>query len=63
MAPTSPGETIEKDNASMKKKDAKDFASMESIRGLPDKKVEKEEVNYSQRDKIMKKAKPLHKHL
>ena len=60
MAPTTP-ETA-KAAASMKKKDVKDFASTKH-KNLPDKKVEKEEVNYSQRDKIMKKAKPLHKHL
>ena len=60
MAPTTP-ETA-KAAASMKKKDVKDFASTKH-KNLPDKKIEKEEVNYSQRDKIMKKAKPLHKHL
>ena len=60
MAPTTP-ETA-KAAASMKKKDVKDFASTKH-KNLPDKKVEKEEVNYSQKDKIMKKAKPLHKHL
>ena len=60
MAPTTP-ETA-KAAASMKKKDVKDFASTKH-KNLPDKKVEKEEVNYSQRDKVMKKAKPLHKHL
>tara|TARA_Y100000996_G_scaffold414015_1_gene403740 strand:+ start:20 stop:493 length:474 start_codon:yes stop_codon:yes gene_type:complete len=60
MAPTTP-ETA-KAAASMKKKDVKDFASTKH-KNLSDKKVEKEEVNYSQKDKIMKKAKPLHKHL
>ena len=60
MAPTTP-ETA-KAASSMKKKDVKDFASTKH-KNLPDKKVEKEEVNYSQKDKIMKKAKPLHKHL
>ena len=60
MAPTTP-ETA-KAAATMKKKDVKDFASTKH-KNLPDKKVEKEEVNYSQKDKIMKKAKPLHKHL
>ena len=60
MAPTTP-ETA-KAAASMKKKDVKDFASTKH-KNLPDKKVEKEEVNYSQKDKIMKKAKLLHKHL
>ena len=48
--------------ASMKKKDAKDFASTKH-KGLPEKKVAKEAKDFSQRDKIMKKAKPLHKHL
>ena len=48
--------------ASMKKKDAKDFASTKH-KGLPEKKVTKEAKDFSQRDKIMKKAKPLHKHL
>ena len=60
MAPTTP-ETA-KAAASMKKKDVKDFASTKH-KNLPDNKVEKEEVNYSQKDKIMKKSKPLHKHL
>jgi len=48
--------------ASMKKKDAKDFASTKH-KGLPDKKVTKEEKNYGQKNKILKRAKPLHKHL
>ena len=48
--------------ASMKKKDAKDFASTKH-KGLPEKKVAKEAKDFSQRDKIMKRAKPLHKHL
>ena len=48
--------------ASMKKKDAKDFASTKH-KGLPDKKVTKEEKNYDQKNKILKRAKPLHKHL
>ena len=48
--------------SSMKKKDAKDFASTKH-KGLPEKKVAKEAKDFSQRDKIMKKAKPLHKHL
>ena len=48
--------------ADMKKSDVKDFASTKH-KGLPDKKVKKEEKDFSQRDKIMKRAKPLHKHL
>jgi hypothetical protein len=48
--------------ASMKKKDAKDFASTKH-KGLPEKKVTKEAKDFSQRDEIMKRAKPLHKHL
>jgi len=60
MAPTTP-ETA-KAAADMKKSDVKDFASTKHKK-LPEKKVAKEESDYSQRDKIMKKAKPLHKHL
>ena len=60
MAPTTP-ETA-KAAADMKKSDVKDFASTKH-KGLPDKKVKKEEKDFSQRDKIMKRAKPLHKHL
>tara|TARA_Y100000004_G_scaffold168190_1_gene201370 strand:+ start:1593 stop:2078 length:486 start_codon:yes stop_codon:yes gene_type:complete len=60
MAPTTP-ETA-KAAADMKKKDVKDFASTKH-KGLPEKKVSKEEKDFSQKDKIMKKAKPLHKHL
>ena len=60
MAPTTP-ETA-KAAADMKKKDVKDFASTKH-KGLPDKKVAKEETTFAQKDKIMKKAKPLHKHL
>jgi hypothetical protein len=60
MAPTTP-ETA-KAAADMKKKDVKDFASTKH-KGLPEKKVAKEATDFSQRDKIMKKAKPLHKHL
>ena len=60
MAPTTP-ETA-KAAADMKKKDVKDFASTKH-KGLPDKKVTKEAQDFSQRDKIMKKAKPLHRHL
>ena len=60
MAPTTP-ETA-KAAADMKKSDVKDFASTKHKK-LPEKKVAKEAANYSQRDKIMKKARPLHKHL
>ena len=60
MAPTTP-ETA-KAAADMKKKDVKDFASTKH-KGLPEKKVSKEEKDYDQKDVVMKKAKPLHKHL
>ena len=60
MAPTTP-ETA-KAAAHMKKKDVKDFASTKH-KGLPEKKVSKEEKDFSQKDKIMKKVKSLHKHL
>ena len=53
---------VAKAAASMKKSDAKDFASTKHKK-LPEKKVAKEATDFSQRDKIMKKAKPLHKHL
>ena len=60
MAPTTP-ETA-KAAADMKKKDVKDFASTKH-KGLPEKKVSKEEKDYDQKNVVMKKAKPLHKHL
>ncbi len=60
MTPTTP-ETA-KAAADMKKSDVKDFASTKHKK-LPEKKVAKEAADFSQRDKIMKKAKPLHKHL
>ena len=60
QAPTTP-ETA-KAARDMKKGDVKDFASTKH-KGLPEKKVKKEETDYKSRDKIMKKAKPLHKHL
>ena len=41
---------------------SKDFASTKH-KGLPEKKVAKEAKDFSQRDNIMKRAKPLHKHL
>ena len=60
MAPTTP-ETA-KAAKDMKKGDVKDFASTKH-KGLPEKKVKKEETDYKSRDKILKRAKPLHKHL
>ena len=60
LAPTTP-ETA-KAASDMKKGDVKKFASTKH-KGLPEKKVTKEEQTYSQRDKILRKAKPLHKHL
>jgi len=60
MAPTSP-ETA-KAAAEMKKKDVKDFASTKHKK-LPEKVVSKEAADYTQRNKILKRAKPLHNHL
>ena len=57
-----PSPEVAKAAESIKKKDAKDFASTKH-KGLPEKKVAKEAKDFSQRDKILKKAKPLHKHL
>ena len=57
-----PSPEVAKAAESMKKKDAKDFASTKH-KGLPEKKVAKEAKDFSQRDKILKRAKPLHKHL
>ena len=59
---TNPSPEVAKAAASMKKSDAKDFASTKHKK-LPEKKVAKEATDFSQRDKIMKKANPLHKHL
>ena len=59
---TNPSPEVAQAAASMKKSDAKDFASTKHKK-LPEKKVAKEAIDFSQRDKIMKKAKPLHKHL
>ena len=59
---TNPSPEVAKAAASMNKSDAKDFASTKHKK-LPEKKVAKEAADFSQRDKIMKKAKPLHKHL
>ena len=60
QAPTTP-ETA-KAARDMKKGDVKDFASTKH-KGLPEKKVKKEETDYKSKDKILKKVKPLHKHL
>ena len=60
MAPTTP-ETA-KAASDMKKSDVKDFASTKH-KGLPEKKIKKEEADYKSKDKILKKVKPLHKHL
>ena len=62
MDPSDASPEVKKVAKSMKKKDAKDFASTKHKK-LPEKKVAKEAADFSQRDKIMKKAKPLHKHL
>ena len=59
---TNPSPEVAQAAASMKKSDAKDFASTKHKK-LPEKKVAKEATDFSQRYKIMKKAKPLHKHL
>ena len=59
---TNPSPEVAQAAASMKKSDAKDFASTKHKK-LPEKKVAKEATDFSQRDKVMKKAKPLHKHL
>ena len=59
---TNPSPEVAQAAASMKKSDAKDFASTKHKK-LPEKKVAKEATDFSQRDKIMKRAKPLHKHL
>ena len=48
--------------SSMSKSDVKKFAKTKH-KGLPEKKGVKEEQNFKQRDKIMKRAKRLHKHL
>ena len=60
QAPTTP-ETA-KAAKDMKKGDVKDFASTKH-KGLPEKKVKKEETDFKSRDKILNRAKPLHKHL
>ena len=60
ISPTTP-ETA-KAAKDMKKSDVKDFASTKHKK-LPEKKVAKEATDFKSRDKILKKAKPLHKHL
>ena len=58
----SPSPEVSQAASSMSKSDVKKFAKTKH-EGLPEKKVAKEATDFSQRDKIMKKAKPLHKHL
>ena len=58
----SPSPEVAQVASSMSKSDVKKFAKTKH-KGLPEKKVAKEAKDYSQRDKIMKRAKPLHKHL
>ena len=57
-----PSPEVAKVAATAKRADVKKFASTKHDK-LPEKKVAKEAKDFSQRDKIMKKAKPLHKHL
>ena len=57
-----PSSEVAQAASSMSKSDVKKFAKTKH-KGLPEKKVAKEATDFSQRDKIMKKAKPLHKHL
>ena len=58
----SPSPEVSQAASSMSKSDVKKFAKTKH-EGVPEKKVAKEATDFSQRDKIMKKAKPLHKHL
>jgi len=58
----SPSPEVAQAASSMSKSDVKKFAKTKH-KGLPEKKVAKEAKDFSQRDKIMKRAKPLHKHL
>ena len=58
----SPSPEVSQAASSMSKSDVKKFAKTKH-KGLPEKKVAKEAKDFSQRDKIMKRAKPLHKHL
>jgi len=57
-----PSPEVAKVAATAKRADVKKFASTKHDK-LPEKKDQQEAKNYSQRDKIMKKAKPFHKHL
>ena len=57
-----PSPEVAKVAAAAKRADVKKFASTNHDK-LPEKKVAKEAKDFSERDKIMKKAKPLHKHL
>ena len=57
-----PSPEVAKVAATAKRADVKKFASTKHDK-LPEKKDQQEAKNYSQRDKIMKRAKPLHKHL
>jgi len=57
-----PSPEVAKVASSANVSDVKKFAKTKH-KGLPEKKVSKEATDFSQRDKIMKKAKPLHKHL
>ena len=57
-----PSPEVAKVAATAKRSDVKKFASTKHDK-LPEKKDQQEAKNYSQRDKIMKRAKPLHKHL
>ena len=58
----SPSPEISKAASSMSKSSVKKFAKTKH-KGLPEKKDVKEAKNFSERDKIMKRAKALHKHL
>jgi len=53
---------VQRAASNMTKSDVKKMASTKH-KGLPEKKVAKEAKDFSQRDKILKRAKPLHKHL
>ena len=57
-----PSPEVAKVASSASMSDVKKFASTKH-KGLPEKKFAKEAKDFSERDKIMKKAKPLHKHL
>ena len=57
-----PSSEVAQAASSRSKSDVKKFAKTKH-KGLPEKKGVKEEQNFKQRDKIMKRAKRLHKHL